>query len=112
MTSGSPIRSSKGIRLIPVFFGVHIGEVDRAVAVDDVDIGLGRQMGQEVHDVADGTTVDQDQTSKIIVALIDSSTPFGPKDGHSRAKHFSNKANHTSEFMHFEKSAIRALRDT
>lgn len=81
--------------MIPVFLRVHIGEVDRAVAVDDIDIGLGRQMRQEVHDVADGTTVDQDQASKIIVALRDSSTPFEPKDGHGRAKRVKNTANQT-----------------
>lgn len=67
--------------------------MDRAVAVDDVDIGLGGQIRQQVHDVADGTTVDQDQASKIIVALTDLGTPFAPKVGHGHAKRVNNMAN-------------------
>lgn len=43
--------------------------MDRAIAVDNINVRLRGQVRQQVKDVADGTTVDHHYTPEVLIAL-------------------------------------------
>lgn len=67
--SKSKLTRWKEFLAAPVFFRVDVSEVDRAVAVDNVDVGLRRELRQQVDNVADSAAVDHHDTPYVLIAL-------------------------------------------
>lgn len=75
--------------LVPVFSGVDVGQVERAVTVYDVYISLWRQVGQQLDDVADSAAIYHHHTANVLIALRDSISKKSNKHGQAEQQSFS-----------------------